>query len=178
MKECDLDPSPSGEWPRCALSGLHLGVVPLGVAFTTCNGWNDSGVAAESSSGSYIGQLVLQGSPAELRGMGEHLRKQLLAEGMEPGCWQLPVFVCDEMQTENLLPLFLSRADLTETWLESGRARESLPEEVAVMDLRVLVSKMRSQPGVPWNTATFLCSAQAAQLAEEARLCAQALLSP
>jgi len=157
-----------------SMAGLHLGVVPLGVAFETCNGWSDATVAAESTSGSYLGQLLLQGNPAELEGMGEHLRKQLRAEGMVEGGWQLPVFVCDEMQTEHLLPLFFSRTDLAETWVASGRSAESLPEAIAVMDLRLLVSKMATQPGVPWNTALFFCSSAAAELAEEARAHAQA----
>lgn len=34
--------------------------------------------------------------------------------GMEPGSWQIPLFLCDELQSPALLPVFLSRASLVE----------------------------------------------------------------
>ena len=52
--------------------------------------------------------------------------------------------------------------------LQSGQPADKPPEQVAVMDLRLLVAQMQADQSA-WNPVTFLCSRAAAELVEEAK---------
>lgn len=136
--------------------GIHLGVTPLGVAFAVCAGWT---VGEGEKRGV---PFKLQGSTAFVHEVAPMLREQLQAQGLEAGTWQLPLFCCDELESPNVLPVFLSRADLVETWVASGRKREDLPENLTVMDLRILVKQMQTD-SFAWSTVQFVGSSLAVE---------------
>ena len=52
---------------------------------------------------------------------------------------------------------------------------EDLPEQLIVMDLRLLAHQMHTTDVFAWDTVQFLCSTAAIKLVEEARAQAQAL---
>ena len=164
--------------------------------------------------------------------MAPQLQEQLRAQGLEPGPWQLPVFVCDELQAPDVSPVFFSRATLVEVrpyfvcllrsalsaalrrlcraallsatlshryiplhplhrytvtrsaalshhtarqaWVKSGRTKESVPANLAVMDLRVLVAQMQTDV-FAWRTLTFVASADAVALVHEAKALSKAV---
>jgi hypothetical protein len=72
----------------------------------------------------------------------------LVSQGIDAGAWQLPIFLCEELQSPNILPVFLSPQDLAATWEKSGRTKEELPEGITMMDLRMLVAQVRGGQGL------------------------------
>lgn len=141
---------------------LHLGVTPLGLAFALSVKWMES---------TFYGDLRLQTSDAVLRDMGPSLAQQVTAQGLEAGSWQLPTFCCDELSSDTVMPVFFDPADLTEAWVASGRSRESVPQNLAVIELRVLVAQMQTD-SFAWSTVEFVGSPKAAALVREAKTAA------
>ena len=138
-------------------AGIHLGVTPLGVAFAICEGWTVGEVEKRGV------PFKLQASTAFAHEIAPMLREQLKAQGMEVGTWQLPLFVCDELETPQVLPVFLSRADLMETWVAAGRKPENLPQNLTVMDLRILAKQMQTD-SYAWSTVHFVGSSRAVEV--------------
>jgi len=151
------DPLASG-----GAEGLRLSVTPLGAAFEACDGWTGGGANAAGEGGAAA--PTLQGARSVVEATTPRLREQLQAQGIEAGAWQLPVFCCGEMQSSTSTPFFFSHADLVEFWVAAGGVREEVPQQVALMDLRVLVAQMQTG-AFAWSTAKLLCSRQAAELA-------------
>ena len=163
------------------VEGLHLGVTPLGVAFGACGGWVGGDDAASTDSGlegtnGFDGELRLVGTHAVVSKMAPQLQEQLKSQGIEPACWSLPVFCCDELQSAAVMPMFMSHEDLAHAWVLSGRKREELPEQITVMDLRLLAHQMQTTDNFAWSTVQILCSKTAIELVEEAKAQAQALV--
>ena len=100
------------------------------------------------------------------------MQARLLAQGLDTGSWQLPVFCCDELQSPTVLPVFLNRADLVRAWEASGRKREDVPEALSVIDLKVLVHQMQTDT-FAWSTLEFVGSVEAVQLVQEAKQMAE-----
>lgn len=146
---------------------LHLGVTPLGLAFSLVAGWSLTQSVAEQGV-----NLTLQGSSSIVASMASMLQQQLAAQGLDPGRWQLPVFCCDELQSASLLPMFLSRHDLVRAWIAAGHSREDVPENLTVMDLRVLVAQMQTD-AFAWEIVEFVGSEDAAALVQEAKQMAE-----
>lgn len=138
---------------------LHMGVTPLGLAFALAVGWAES---------IFVGNMRLQGKSSVVSQMSHMLQQQLEAQGMEPSTWHLPVFCCDELSSPTVMPVFLSRADLVAAWITSGRSRESVPPNLAVIDLRVLVSQMQTD-AFAWSTVAFVGSPRSVELVREAK---------
>ena len=59
---------------------------------------------------------------------------------MEQATWQVPVFCCDELQTPQSMPMFLSRKALQEAWVVSGRKLSELPQQAAMLTLTLTVA--------------------------------------
>ena len=151
------DPLASG-----GAEGLRLSVTPLGAAFEACGGWAGGGAEAAAKGGAAA--PILQGSRSVVEATAPKLREQVQGQGLEVGAWQVPIFCCGEMQTSTSTPFFFTHADLVEFWVAAGGKREEVPQQVALMDLRVLVAQMQTD-AFPWSTAKLLCSRQAAELA-------------
>ena len=141
---------------------LHLGVTPLGLAFALAVGWADS---------HFVGDLRLQGQQATVEATKEALTEQVAAQGLDVGTWTLPVFCCDELSSATVMPVFLQRHDLVQAWVLSGRPKEAVPENLSVMDLRVLVHQMQTD-AFAWSTVQFVGSPGAVALVREAKAAA------
>ena len=106
--------------------GLHIGGSRLGTAYSLGARW-------ATASAQYTGDARTGGDvyPAP------QLRHELV---MESGTKEeMPVFLCQELQTPMMIPVFVDRTDLARAWLASGRVREDFKEEqhLTVMDLRM-----------------------------------------
>ena len=137
-------------------------MTPLGAAFEACGGW--AGGGAEAAGTGAAASPVLRGSRSVVEATAPKLREQVQGQGLEVGAWQVPIFCCGEMQTSTSTPFFFTHADLVEFWVAAGGQREEVPQQVALMDLRVLVAQMQTD-AFPWSTAKLICSRQAAELA-------------
>jgi hypothetical protein len=63
----------------------------------------------------------VQGNRAVVKGMEPFLSSQLKEQGLPAAKWHLPIFCCDQLQSATAMPMFLSRSDLVEAWVLSGR---------------------------------------------------------
>lgn len=148
-------------------AGLKLACHGLGGAFTVCNGWKtDEGTqAAKSAAGENI-ELRLQGNHHLANTTAPRLRELLAEHGFDPGCWTLPVFLCDRLASASFFPVFLSPRDLAVVWEKSGRKKEELPKDITVMDLRMLVQQWQTDAN-PWEIFHLVGSTEGAALAAE-----------
>eukprot|EP00962_Isochrysis_galbana_P023883 scaffold7284_cov115-Isochrysis_galbana.AAC.4 len=116
---------------------ISLGTMPLGRAYALVEGW------AEAESGGR--PFLLRAHSAAVSQLRELLFRQLEHQGL-PTTQLFPLFLCEQLSTDALMPAFLSRSDLVSTWesacAEAGRQGEPPPSTVTVMDLRVLVAAM------------------------------------
>ena len=142
-------------------SRLHLGVTPLGIAFALASGWMET---------SFYGDMRLRGAQEDTENVTAMLQGQVAAQGMEQASWQVPVFCCDELQSPQSKPMFLSRKALQESWVVSGRKLADLPQ-TAVMDLRVLVAQMQTD-AFSWRKLEFVTARRCIQLVKEAKAAA------
>jgi len=62
--------------------------------------------------------------------MDEFLASQVKENDLPEKKWHLPVFCCDELQSASAMPMFLSRADLIEAWVLSGRPKDAVPDSL------------------------------------------------
>jgi len=142
-------------------SRLHLGVTPLGLAYALASGWMET---------SFYGDMRLRGAREDTENVTAMLQGQVAAQGMEQASWQVPVFCCDELQSPQSMPMFLSRKALQEAWVVSGRKLCDLPQQ-AVMDLRVLVAQMQTD-AFAWGTLDFKAARRSVRLVAEAKAAA------
>ena len=163
-----LEAAKANNPPQVAES-LHLGVTPLGLAYALCSGWAET---------SFYGDMRLRGARDDVTDdVDGMLRQQVEAQGVEPASWHLPVFCCDELQSARAMPMFLSRKALAETWLMSGRKLSDMPEQQAVMDLRVLVAQMQTD-AFAWESLHFITSRKAISQVKDAKRAAVRARAP
>lgn len=131
-----------------------------------CKGFDD---ADDDDAGSeYVGgELKIRGTRAVVEANADALREQQAAQGMTPGAWVLPVYCHDDFQTDRMMPFFFSPLDLAAGWRRSGRDKEAIPEQLAVMELRVLVKQMETTDAFNWDIFQFVSSEEAYMLASE-----------
>jgi len=151
---------------------LRLACSPLGVVFEMCNGFPEAEAgqdAEEEGSPKYLGGTLRLVGPRE-SGSGSNeaaLREQQKAQGIEPGAWVLATCCHDDFQTETIMPIFFSQDGFVAGWTRSGKPADSVPENLAVMDLRVLVKQMRDSDVFNWKIFTFVTTPAAYALAQE-----------
>lgn len=150
-------------------AGLRLAVHGLGGAYTQCNGWpaeeGETDKTAHSPDGADI-ELRVQGNHALVKATADKMKELLVENGLDPGCWQHPVFLCEKLASPSLMPIFLSPRDLATVWEKSGRDKEDLPKDITVLELRLLVQQMQTDAN-PWSIFHFIASPSAIQLAAE-----------
>lgn len=142
----------------CADLNLVLGAMPLGHAFALVVGWAD----AEGDH-----PFVVRGSAALTKDMRSHLVQQLDKAGL-PSYWQIPVILCEELQSPTVLPAFFTHEGLTLTWRAVGKPGPP-PRALQVLDLRLLVRTMLapfSQTGTDWSIARFVGCERASQVVQ------------
>ena len=87
--------------------GLRLGVLPLGTAFAAAGGYFGEAPHVPPAGAE---RIVLRGPRAAAEAKGEEGRGQMRAMGLEAESvsWAVPVFMCDEFQTDSLYPILFS----------------------------------------------------------------------
>ena len=138
-----------------------MGTIPLGRAFALTEGWAEAKGASNFRLRAHA-QLAKQCRPI--------LTKQLEQHGLPTG-EVFPIFTCEELTTESVMPFFLSRAELVSTFAEVMRQRGSTqppPEQMTVLDLRLLAKRMQSA-GVDWSIVQFVGTERAHQAVCEAQ---------
>lgn len=157
---------------RCPDMPLHLAVTPLGTAFALSEKWQSSPSALP---------LKLHASKTVTAGLAEELGATVDADDI------FPVFSCEELSNSRVMPFFLSRQDLADTWVAAGRPAASIPQELTVTLLRTLTKLMLERPlerqdsgadtggggsaaqaaSVNWRTSMFIASTKATRKAQQ-----------
>ena len=142
-----------------SVAGLHLGAMSLGVALPLAAGW--TGAALQSHAGD------AGGATGVLPPTVGH--KIVFAD--EVAGVAMPVFLCDQLQTQQALPVFFNRRDLAAAWMKSGRPKEVFTNEnLMVIDLRRFIDDMQTGKYDLFSTVTFVPSGAAvAVLANQQR---------
>ena len=160
---------------------LKLTMHTLAAAFEHCRGWQSLKNSKFVQNGIDIDApddeppTTPQGHPIDLRIMGNHAlvnstadaMKQTLGEhDIDPGCWTLPIFICNQLQSKSIVPAFVRPSDLKKTWIAAGRKEEDIPEDIMVVDLKLLVAQMMTDAN-DWTRLHIVPSEEAATLAME-----------
>jgi hypothetical protein len=140
--------------------GLHLICTPLGRAFQLCEGWVEAGPDVDQSA-----TYKLQSPSMVTDEAKDSALAQLSAQGREVS-WSVPVFCCDEFQTDQMMPFFWTAENLFEGWERSGIATDDMPESPIAMDLRMLVTAMLQDENLR-GKARVVPSVESFNLAQE-----------
>ena len=155
---------------------LRLAVTPLGTAFALSEKWQETPSKLP---------LKLHASRTVVTGLADEL-------GATADEDAFPIFSCEELSNSRVMPFFLSREDLLDTWVAAGRPAASVPTELTVTLLRTLTKLMLERPlerteqakgsssggegsssapapstTVNWRTSMFIASTKATQKAQE-----------
>ena len=139
---------------------LAIATLPLGKAFALSEGWAEAqGVSA----------FRVQAHSRMVQELRPQLTQQLKQQGMPTG-EVFPVFMWEELTTDTVMPVFLSRAEIVATWQavqkQRGNVHAPPPSSFTVMDLRILVRRMQSG-GVDWSIIRFVGTDRAFELVKE-----------
>mmetsp|Transcript_12038 Transcript_12038/g.39940 ORF Transcript_12038/g.39940 Transcript_12038/m.39940 type:complete len:246 (-) Transcript_12038:60-797(-) len=137
-----------------------IGTLPLGKAFALCEGW------AQAAGASRFRLQAHSKVRAELRPM---LVRQLQQQGLPTG-QVFPLFLCEELSTDECMPIFLSRAEMVATWEEAMQrsgGRLNPPDKLTVLDLRLLVARMQQGGIQDWSVVKFVGTDRAYAMVEE-----------
>lgn len=146
---------------------IKLACVGLGTAFKLCGGWADDAEEVEEAFGAdFDGTIMIQGASRLVSDLEPKLKAMMEEQGLAPGSWQLPIFICEQLQGPSMLPVFLNPRHIVDVWKRSGRPEAELPSQFVVMDLRMLVRDM-GEPKLPWDRVQFAASPEAVKLANE-----------
>jgi len=135
--------------------GLHLGVMSLGVAYPLHAGWEDAvSTSTTPRTGATGGSRA--DAPAKLR----HRIVAEPAAGID-----LPVYVCGELQNEQMMPVYFNKRDLASAWVSSGRSANSFTsDKLMAVELAKLVEDMQKPVYSLWHTVRFVTSGAAIEL--------------
>jgi len=137
-------------------STLGLATIPLGKAFALCEGWAE----ASTSTGKPC-KFQLRAHARLVEEVRPQLTRQLEHAGLDPAGGVFPLFLCEELTTDTVMPIFLSRVDVVSTWeaaiAQAGRdvSKATPPSKITVLDLRMLARRMQSG-GMDWSLVTFV----------------------
>jgi len=144
-------------------SGLHaelklvLGVMPLGKAYALTQEWAEAQAPPRGKGKKVL--FTLRGAPSATRETRDILKVQLQKAGLSTEqCF--PVFLCEELQSDAVLPVFFTREGVHSTWKLLGKDGPP-PDKITVTDLRILVGEMQKgfkETGCNWSIVRFLGS--------------------
>ena len=158
---------------------LRLNSVGLGDALQLCSGFvggdddasfSDRRAAFAATIAAFAEHnvsLVLQGNRALVEKLGPELERQLSALGIERGAWVFPVFICNEAivnRGADAAPIFLNPREIRTLYPAAVDKEEP---KVGVVDIRMVVSDMRTKGDVPWSSVRFVGPQGAAEFANE-----------
>ena len=148
--------------------GLRLVAHGLGDAFSMCGGWPSS----DASASGYDGKLRLQGSQKLVRPIEAQLVGSLKQAGIDPGAWQLPVFMGEELAQQGpegeqrSLPVFMSPYDLRDAYEKAGVLSKAVAARgPKTLELRMLVGS--AQKGLQPRALVPLPGRPSGQLAAQ-----------
>jgi len=145
---------------RAEGTGLDVAAFPLGNAFALAEGW------AEAEGKAPFRLMASSETIEQLRPLlTRQLEQQQLALDRP-----FPLFMCEELTSDKVMPVFLSRTDMVDTWeqaLKAARKTAPPPSKVSVMDLRILVKHMQQPSGEDWSTVRFVGIQRAFDLANQ-----------
>ena len=145
---------------------LAMGTMPLGKAFALCEGWAEAEVAVGCA-------FQLRAHAVMVKELRPLLTQQLETMGLST-TWVFPVFLCEELTTDSVMPIFLSRADVVSTWeaamMQAGHdvKKATPPSKLTVLDLRMLAQRMQSG-GMDWSIVSFVGMDRAFEAVREAQ---------
>jgi len=148
-------------------SSLGLATIPLGKAFALCEGWAEAGTSTGQPC-----KFQLRAHARLVEEVRPQLTRQLEHAGLDPTGGVFPLFLCEELTTDTVMPIFLSRVDVVSTWeaaiAQAGRdvSKATPPSKITVLDLRMLARRMQSG-GMDWSIVTFVGTDRAFQLMHE-----------
>ena len=132
-------------------SGLHLGVMSLGVAWPLFAGWD----------GAVSTSVQLEGAndkPSNAR--SSQIRHAIVTEPVKG--IDVPVYVCGELQNEELLPVYFNKRDVAAAWVRSGRPAASFTrDKLMAVELSKFVEDMQKPVYSRWHTVNFIPSGAA-----------------
>ena len=135
--------------------GLHVGAMSLAVALPLVLDWD--GLVGQTHAGD-AGRAEGVKPPSVLR----HVFVSRPVAGIE-----LPVFMCEVLQTPLALPVFFDRRDVAAAWVKSGREPAACTNQnLMVIDLRKLVTDMQTDTYSLWSTVVFVPSGGAMAILE------------
>lgn len=144
----------------------------LGDFIVMADGWPRKADTPPVSNGT---RLKLKADRVVLATIGAQMVNALKGAGLDPGLWQLGVFLAEELAQatpegeQTLLPIFLNPNDVRAAYDSVGLPAEAL-SRVKVLELRQLLDMMSEEtPDAvnPWRAVRFLASAAAIKLAQE-----------
>lgn len=128
---------------------LGIGVLPLGKALALAEGWAVANGTAPFS---------LRASAVLRRKFQPLLARQLEQKGVDT-FWYFPVFMCSELQSETVLPVFLDPDAVAEVWAKAGKT-EPVPTRLVCLDLRLVAQQMlkpfHASGGADWSIVRFV----------------------
>lgn len=140
---------------------LSLDVTPLGRAFALSEGW--MGPPAKETP-----PMRLQASTAVLKACGDagNTLPDKIKERMNKATGAFPIFSMDELATAEVSPHFFTKEDLVGCWLNSGKSAESIPSQLTLSDLRVLIFRMLTEEA-DWSKVLLVPTQKAVELMEQ-----------
>lgn len=161
---------------------LRLATIGLGNALKLCNGLPGS-TDSEGPSAAFAefdGDLKLQNFHGVSEKAAPQLKSMLETAGIEAGAWTFPVFMCEELSSKDVLPIFLNPREIHTMCMAAferqGITDKEPPTKFAMVDIRMLVNDMQTKrgEGIPWSKVVFIGPEGAADFANELRAQAQA----
>ena len=134
---------------------LGLNFTPLGKAYSLSEGWVKVGSGEAPPMCLQPSSKVLQEvGEASLKALDGQLPSQLKKRNRRQGAF--PIFYLEELVSERTMPFFFTRDDLVTCWMSSGKSFEDLPKQLNVIDLRVLVVRVLTEPNRWLERLTFV----------------------
>ena len=152
------------------LSGLKLARHGLGDFVLMSNGWPQKHAMPGGGP-----RLKLKAAREVVSTIGSQLVSALQQAGLDPGLWQMAVFLAEELAQatpdgdQTVLPVFIHPADVQAAYSKAGIPADAL-SRVKVLELRQLLQMMLDEtPDAvnPWRAVRFLPSPAAIELAQK-----------
>lgn len=130
---------------------LRLGVTPMGTAFALAQGWSPNG--AEYPLKLHASKKVVQALAVKL--------------GATPSVDDFPLYSCEELTSDHVMPFWLSAADVKATWIAAERPEDKFPDELILLDLQKLVRLAMTSEDADWSKLMLVASEAATNKAQE-----------
>ena len=76
-----------------------------------------------------------------------------------------------ELQNDEVIPLFMTQDDIRRTWADAGRAIAAFPAAPVLTEMRAMVALMLTDVTVDWRTRLMLIAPQVCSLCAASTAC-------